>query len=296
MQMTKDAFYFSHDSNASHDPKILQMRSVYKAEGYGWYWMLIEQMREQKDYKLPISGKYALESYASQMDTTKKQLIQYLDDCVNEFRLFNRDAEFLWSDSLLYRMKLRENKSNISRKAVLKRWGKTDTHPDTDVSNLDTHPDTDVSKTNTSKNKVSVHPYPKPIPNKEKEIKRKQKESKHNKKETNYTDIKFTQFWDEYPRKSGKGAAETSFKKLNPSDELLEDILKAIKEQKESIQWHENEGQYIPMPSTWLNQKRWGDELAKVKNNGHKKGESIPRSHPHDEYTSQDSVDLGLPL
>jgi len=31
-----------------------------------------------------------------------------------------------------------------------------------------------------------------------------------------------------------------------------------------------------------------------VKRNGHKKGDTIPRSHPHDQYTEEDSADKGL--
>lgn len=31
----KDAYFFAHDCNARNDPKILALRSVYGAEGYG---------------------------------------------------------------------------------------------------------------------------------------------------------------------------------------------------------------------------------------------------------------------
>ncbi len=31
----KDAYYFPHDCNARNDPKILALRSVFGAEGYG---------------------------------------------------------------------------------------------------------------------------------------------------------------------------------------------------------------------------------------------------------------------
>ena len=123
--MGKDAYYFSHDSNASRDPKIVQMRSVYKAEGYGWYWMLVEQMREQENYKLPLSGKYAVNAYALQMGANAERLNQFIADCVNEFHLFEQDAEFLWSTSLLRRMKKMDVKSEKARQSALERWGKS---------------------------------------------------------------------------------------------------------------------------------------------------------------------------
>ncbi|MDQ7860585.1 DUF4373 domain-containing protein [Peribacillus frigoritolerans] len=55
--MSKDAYYFTHDSNARHDPKVTAMRGVYGSEGYGWYWMLIEMLRESNDYKLDMHSK-----------------------------------------------------------------------------------------------------------------------------------------------------------------------------------------------------------------------------------------------
>lgn len=48
----KDACYFSHDSNARNDPKILAMRAVFGMEGYGRYWCLIEILRDEDGYKL----------------------------------------------------------------------------------------------------------------------------------------------------------------------------------------------------------------------------------------------------
>lgn len=73
---------------------------------------------------------------------------------------------------------------------------------------------------------------------------------------------RFKQFWNAYPKKVGKGEAEKKFKKIHPSAELLDTMLKAIETQNKSDQWQKDGGQYIPNPSTWINQKRWEDELA----------------------------------
>jgi hypothetical protein len=46
-------------------------------------------------------------------------------------------------------------------------------------------------------------------------------------------------------------------------------MVKAIEVQKKSEQWQRDNGQYIPHPSTWLNQRRWEDEMeVKQKNDG----------------------------
>jgi hypothetical protein len=122
--MAKNAYYFPHDCNASRDPKILQMCSVYKSEGYGWYWMLVEQMREQDNYKLPIAGKYAIDAYAMRMYCDGNALHKFIDDCVNEFQLFKKDDDYLWSESLIRRMANFDIRSVKARESALNRWHK----------------------------------------------------------------------------------------------------------------------------------------------------------------------------
>lgn len=72
----------------------------------------------------------------------------------------------------------------------------------------------------------------------------------------------FSQFWSCYPKKVGKGAAEKSWNRLKVTDILLEKMLKAIEWQKNTDQWKKDKGQFIPMPATWLNQRRWEDERS----------------------------------
>ena len=45
------------------------------------------------------------------------------------------------------------------------------------------------------------------------------------------------------------------------TEELLEQMLQAIEEQKKSKDWQKDNGQFIPYPYTWLNQGRWKDEV-----------------------------------
>ncbi len=72
----------------------------------------------------------------------------------------------------------------------------------------------------------------------------------------------FLSFWNNYPNKIGK---KKSFKdwlkaKDKPSIEM---ILQKLSEQIKSEQWTKDNGQYIPNPSTWINQGRWDDEPLK---------------------------------
>lgn len=68
----------------------------------------------------------------------------------------------------------------------------------------------------------------------------------------------FEKFWLAYPKKVGKKAARKVFQKI---DVPLETLLTAIERQKCSDQWSRDNGQYIPNPTTWLNQGRWEDEV-----------------------------------
>lgn len=72
---------------------------------------------------------------------------------------------------------------------------------------------------------------------------------------------RFAEFWEEYPKKVGKKAAQTSWNKIKPDADLFERIISAVTTAKCSEQWNKENGRYIPNPATWLNQGRWDDEL-----------------------------------
>lgn len=69
----------------------------------------------------------------------------------------------------------------------------------------------------------------------------------------------FDRFWSAYPRKAGnKQKTFDIFRKIDvPVDTLLE----AIEVQKQSAQWTKDNGQFIPYPATWLNGRRWEDQI-----------------------------------
>ena len=122
----KDAYFFAHDCNARNDPKILALRSVYGAEGYGVYFMLIEILREQPEYKLSVN-KYIWSTLAMQMQVEAKRLEEIITDCCTEFAengstLLVNDGEYLYSASLLRRMGKVDDISNLRREAARKRW------------------------------------------------------------------------------------------------------------------------------------------------------------------------------
>ncbi len=68
---------------------------------------------------------------------------------------------------------------------------------------------------------------------------------------------RFAGFWAYYPRGEKKQAAIAAWDRLRPSDELIDEIGRALKRQKASEDWLR--GIAIPYASTYLNQQRWTD-------------------------------------
>ena len=71
---------------------------------------------------------------------------------------------------------------------------------------------------------------------------------------------RFESFWAIYPKKKSKQAALTAWKKLKPDEVFKQKIIAAVQKQKQWPEWQKDNGQYIPYPATWLNQRRWEDE------------------------------------
>ena len=71
----------------------------------------------------------------------------------------------------------------------------------------------------------------------------------------------FDLFYQNYPKKVAKQAALKSWQKLKPDDDLMAQIMRGLERWKQSTDWLKDNGQYIPYPATWLNGRRWEDEI-----------------------------------
>ena len=80
------------------------------------------------------------------------------------------------------------------------------------------------------------------------------------------SDLGFREFWAAYPRKVGKWAAWKAWRKLKITAELKATILAAVEAHKESDSWTKDDGKFIPHPGTWLNNRRWEDEMQEANN------------------------------
>lgn len=111
--------YFSHDSNARDDEKILAMRADLGWEAYGLYWALVEMLRDASDYRLKTNYKVLAFSLHTSEDMIRK--------IVNDYSLFSvtEDGLYFSSNSLTKRMEEKEVISKKRRSSADKRW-KTD--------------------------------------------------------------------------------------------------------------------------------------------------------------------------
>lgn len=122
--MAKDTYYFSHDVNASNDPKIIVMKELCGVISYAWWWILIEQLAAQEEYKLPMDKitftglgiAFGMKQNEAKLSTAK-QAEAYVILLINECELLETDGEYFWSPSLLRRNLLRKKKQEeISKK------------------------------------------------------------------------------------------------------------------------------------------------------------------------------------
>lgn len=75
----------------------------------------------------------------------------------------------------------------------------------------------------------------------------------------------FAAFWSAYPRKTAKPNAMTAFARLDPDADTLAAMLAALDVQRRSVDWCKDGGRYIPHPATWLNARRWEDQMPEVR-------------------------------
>lgn len=80
----------------------------------------------------------------------------------------------------------------------------------------------------------------------------------------------FNMFWKMYPNKTDKGKANSAWLKLCTTKSKAnirptwETVCTALKNQRKTERWADP--QYIPVPTTWINQSRWLDDPSMMNN------------------------------
>lgn len=117
--MTKSN-YFSHDSNARNDDKIIAMRMQMGAEGYAIYFMLLERLRDSDDHTSVKD--YNMLAFDFRVDASS---VKKVVECFGLFQ-FTNDGKRFYSESFTKRMQMMESKrarqSEAGKLAMKKRW------------------------------------------------------------------------------------------------------------------------------------------------------------------------------
>lgn len=111
--MKKDTYYFSHDATAKDDPKCMLLIDQLGLEGYGIFWILVETLRAQPDYKCPLN---IIPLLAKRFNTSKEKM----EAVINGFELFKiENGLVFFSETLIRRMTTVDDK-----RKRLSEWGK----------------------------------------------------------------------------------------------------------------------------------------------------------------------------
>jgi hypothetical protein len=129
----KDTFYFAHDYNCRSDVKIKKLIRTYGTNGYGIYWILVEDLYNNAN-ALPLD--YDGIAYELRCD------IEVIKSIVNDFELFVIDGDLFGSSSIENRLEARNEKSKKARESASKRWNKDIT----DANAMRTHSDSNAKK------------------------------------------------------------------------------------------------------------------------------------------------------
>lgn len=246
IDMAKDAYYFSHDSNARHDPKIVALLAKHGAAGYGRYWMVVETLRNEDEYRLDFTQEYIQESLAATLLCNQDELHAFIGDCV-KYHLLSSDDTFIWSESLLRRMeKLDEIKAKRAEAGAIGGTSKAN------AKQMEAN----------AKQSLAI-----------KQSKAKQSKAKQSKvngladePQSEYT-REFNTFWDDLYPKGRRVDKKDSFKswKARLKDKIHpHELLRAAHRYAEECEEKGTENQYILLPTTFLNGKweRWSDEAV----------------------------------
>lgn len=121
----KSTNYFSHDSNARNDEKLVRLRMKHGAAGYGVYFMLLERLREEKNY---MSAKdYNMIAFDLRVDAA------IVKSVVEDFGLFvfTDNGKYFYSDSFIQRMEIKDmlhrQRSDGGKIGMRNRWQKNQT-------------------------------------------------------------------------------------------------------------------------------------------------------------------------
>jgi hypothetical protein len=148
MVQPKDAYYFPHFCNARHDRKVTRLRKELGVEGYGIFFMLLEVLRDQTDFKYPLSD---IDLLADEFGTSEPKV----RTVICNYQLFNVDEkEKFFSPKLILYLQPYFDRVEHARIAAKSRWDKGN------AGALPEHSGSNANKLNKTKENKINKTYP----------------------------------------------------------------------------------------------------------------------------------------
>jgi len=85
--ITTKSIYFTHDSNALSDEKIIRLRKKQGIEGYGIYFALLEKLSSSNEYKIHLDY---VEDIAYDWHLDAQKII----DVIHNYNLFQIEGDY----------------------------------------------------------------------------------------------------------------------------------------------------------------------------------------------------------
>lgn len=212
--------WFKHDSNANFDEKLQQLLIDYGLEGYGLYWYCIELI-VNKISKDNVSFELKHNARIIARNTgSSEQKIVEMMNYLVQIGLFVNQNGLIYCTKIAKRLSASAT-SNQEMRLLISQINKQLAEQEDEM--------------NQSHDVVM----------KEESI------------EEEIIPSDFDLFWSKYRNKTKKEYARECWIKKKP---ILDKVLESLEWQNKSLQWTKDNGQFIPMASTYINQRMWMDE------------------------------------
>lgn len=240
--MAKDVYWFKHECDSILNPNLRRIQHIYAHWGKGVYWDVIEILRSQQDYKMDCDdvGLLMLASMIGVTDPAK--FTNWFNDCVN-FGLLEKEGNRFFSPMLTENMKTWD-----SKKLAGSQGGKAKALANGKQTSSKSLAESDFASGNKRREEKRI--------------------------EEKIINIPFDSFWSHYNKKVGdKAKCIKKWEKLSDAErtkimEVLPAFLAGIKDK-----------QYQPYPETFLNQRRWENEIPQLKVIANTQ-DGLPDGHP----------------
>lgn len=250
-----NADYFSHDSSMRNDMKIKALRRKYGMEWYGLYCMLLEIIAgsDYFEYSIEETDYIAWEMFAGDVDIEPEQLREIIKYMITLW-LIHYEWWKIYSDWLKKRLQ-----PVVEKRDKIREFRNPQKRSETEVIDdimSQKPPESGVCATQT----IVCTPQMPQSKVKEKKVKETKENTDTADSDESEDDVFFEkEFWELYPNKKNKKDAKRKFFSLNKKDRA-DAIAGLVRYAKYWID-EKTEIRYIVAPDSWINKRKWEDEL-----------------------------------